>query len=278
MGEGSCRGSLACVSGVCAEPAAIAVSDNIPEGFVRIEAGTFTMGSPGGELGRRDNETQHEVTLTRAFLMQTTEVTHANYEALMGSNPSYFSSCGGACPVERVTWFNAVAYANALSRAEGFPECYDAQGEVIGGETVYDCTGYRLPTEAEWEYAARAGTTTATYAGDLTREECEDGTLLPIAWFCGSESSQTNPVGGRLPNAWGLYDMLGNVLEWTSDWYDDYPGTTTDPTGPSYGSDRVLRGGAWVAQPRSTRAAVRFDVNPRGRNHNTGFRVARTLS
>jgi formylglycine-generating enzyme required for sulfatase activity len=184
------------------------------EGFVRIAGGTFTMGSPSSELGWDSDETQHEVTLTRDFWLQTTEVTQGAYQALMGSNPSSFTACGASCPVEQVSWYDAIAYANARSRAEGLPECYDGEGNVIGGTTVYECCGYRLPTEAEWEYAARAGMSTATYRGDLTGDpfSCDpQPSLDSIAWFCGNAGDQTQVVGGKAPNAWGLYDMLGNV-------------------------------------------------------------------
>ena len=251
--------------------------------FVRIEPGTFTMGSPEGEVGRFRNETQHTVTLTRAFLLQTTEVTQGQYESLMGANPSSFSGCGADCPVETVSWHDAVAYANALSVSEGLPACYDdgcnsvCAGEIVGGATVYDCIGYRLPTEAEWEYAARAGTTTETYAGDLTDSTCGDTTLRSIAWFCGNSEDQTNPVAGKAPNAWGLYDMHGNVWEWTSDWYDDYPGAVTDPVGRSNGMYRVLRGGSWLDSAGYERAAYRNPGSPFVRQNGFGFRVARSL-
>ena len=263
-----------------------------PCGFVRIEAGTFTMGSPSGELGRDSDETQHSVTLTRDFYLQTTEVTQAQWQRLMGNNPSRFSGCAD-CPVETVNWWEAVAYATALSAAEGLPACYTLTGcggvlpgndmECSGvtinaaGANPYDCEGYRLPTESEWEYAARAGTTTATYAGNLTSTSCSDSTVLPIAWFCGNSDDVTQPVGGRQPNAWGLYDMLGNVWEWTWDWLlRTYPSTATDPTGATGGSSRVRRGGSWYNLARDARAADRGDDTPGVRDHNMGFRPART--
>ncbi len=262
--------------------------------FVTIRAGTYTMGSPSGELGASEEEIQHEVTLTRDFWMQTTEVTQGAYHALMGTNPSCFQSTVGdlsdpGCttgnanpsgPVETVSWFDAVSFANAWSRAEGLPECYDASGTVIGGATVYDCEGYRLPTEAEWEYAARAGTTTATYRGNLSGDplSCDSQPNLdPIAWFCGNSDNRTRAVGTRAANAWGLYDMLGNVSEWTSDWYGTYPGAVTDPLGPSSGSARVIRGGSWYSYARSARAGHRDGSRgPGSRSFYLGFRLART--
>ncbi|PJB46490.1 MAG: hypothetical protein CO108_05810, partial [Deltaproteobacteria bacterium CG_4_9_14_3_um_filter_63_12] len=177
----------------------------IPKGYVRIEPGTFIMGSPSGEHGRWKDERQHEVTLTRGFFMKATEVTQGEYKALMGNNPSRFKSCGENCPVEQVNWREAVDYCQALSRSEGLEECY-GDGRRLKS---LDCAGYRLPTESEWEYAARAGTTGARY-GDLSE----------IGWCNGS---RTHAVGQKKANAWGLYDMIGNVDEWTGDWYGSYP-------------------------------------------------------
>ncbi len=250
------------------------------------------MGSPTAELGRDGDETQHSVTLTRSFLMQSTEVTQGQWKALSGgANPSNFSDCGDSCPVERVDWYSAVAFANALSVREGLSPCYTLTGcsdSVNGwndgahsgcsGATFagLSCTGYRLPTESEWEYAARAGTTTATYAGNLTSTECGDTTLPPIAWFCGNSDGRTHPVATRQANVWGLYDMLGNVWEWTWDWYGTYPSAVTDPLGPSSGSNRVLRGGSFDYGASRARAANRGLDVPSNRFSFYGFRLART--
>jgi formylglycine-generating enzyme required for sulfatase activity len=194
--------------------------------------------------------------------MKATEVTQGEWQAVMGSNPSHFKNCGANCPVEQVSWDDAVGYANALSRREGLPECY--AGSTFTGLT---CTGYRLPTEAEWEYAARAGTTTATHA--------DRGT---VAWFSENSGSETHPVGQKQPNAWGLYDMLGNVWEWTSGWYDRYPsGPVADPTGTGAGLNRVYRGGSWRLNARYARAAYRDNDRPVNRSNALGFRLVRTV-
>ncbi len=279
-------------TGTTGAVAAAGEAGSCPNGFVRIEPGTFTMGSPETEGGRDRFETQHPVTITRAYCMKATEVTQGEWEALMGSNPAGFPTCGANCPVEQVSWEDAVRYANALSRREGLPECYI--GSIFTGLA---CAGYRLPTEAEWEYAARAGTTTATYAGNLTiRGAMNAPELNPIAWYGGnsgtnygdsydcsdflerqypSERCGPHPIRQKQPK-WGLYDMLGNVWEWTGDWYGAYSDGETDPTGPPVGSHRVLRGGSWAREARFARAAFRGVFTVDARSYDVGFRLART--
>jgi formylglycine-generating enzyme required for sulfatase activity len=262
---------------------------------------------PGGasctsELGRNygdDGEELHYVTLTHAFELMRTEVTQAQFEALMGYNPSYFVSCGGGacpvettCPVETVSWHEALAYANALSAQAGYAACYDCTGT---GSSVscslraayskpQDCSGYRLPTESEWEYAARAGTLTALYNGAITNPDCSplDTNLDAIGWYCGNAISRPHPVAGKVANAWGLYDMSGNVWEWTWDWYQSpYPDGSVasplvDPVGPSSASFRVIRGGDWGDSARSARSGYRLYSAPGGRN-DLGVRLARSV-
>ena len=272
----SCNASGQCVTAVVGE-------------FVTIQPGSFQMGSPESEAGRSSAEVQHMVTLTGSFAMLSTEVTQGEFESLMGYNPSSFTECGADCPVEAVSWYEAAAYCNALSGDEGFASCYTCTGTGVdvscepaaGYATPYDCPGYRLPTEAEWEYAARAGTITATYNGALDDAHlvCEqpNDVLDSIAWFCGNSGDTPHPMATRTPNSWGLYDMLGNVWEWCHDWYADYPtDSVTDPWGGATGSGRVLRGGSWSARAGSARAASRGWHDPGGRGV-FGFRPVRSL-
>jgi len=193
--------------------------------FNLIQPGTFTMGTPFGVISWVGDETPHEVTLTKSFYIQTTEVTQGQWEALMGSNPSSNSSCGRNCPVETITWEDVQTYITALNNL---------------GEGVY-----RLPTEAEWEYAARAGSTTAYANGGNSNVFCEfDTNLNSIGWYCYNEPTNSKPVAQKDSNAWGLYDMHGNVGEFVQDWYGEYPSEpVTDPTGPPSGEQIISRGG-----------------------------------
>ena len=261
-----------------------AAASQLPEGFARIDAGSFLMGSPASEAERYDDEgPQHRVTITRPFLLQTTEVTQGQWQALMGNNPSHFSACGASCPVEQVSWWDAASYCNSLSRKEGLPECYELQGcngkqAGTGGKGTalkctgvefkgLSCSGYRLPTESEWEYAARAGTTAARH-----------GDLDAAAWHTGNSASKTHAVATKQANAWGLHDMVGNVWEWTWDWKRDYSSSAVqDPIGSGGGAGRVGRGGSWTNEARRCRSAFRFGLGPAYRYSGLGFRPARSL-
>jgi len=228
--------------------------------FVLIPAGTFTMGSPSSEKKRDSDERQHEVTLTKGFYMQATEVTQGQWHAIMGKNPSLFKNCGDNCPVEEVSWNDVQDFIRKLNQKEG-------------------ANKYRLPTEAEWEYACRAGSTTAFANGGIIELKCgHDPNLDAMGWYCGNSGRKTHPVAHKNPNAWGLYDMHGNVWEWCQDWKGGYPsGQVTDPKGPSSGKYRVLRGGGWNDSARICRSANRFRRSPDNRSYYLGFRVARAF-
>jgi formylglycine-generating enzyme required for sulfatase activity len=224
--------------------------------FVYIEPGSFMMGSPLDEPKRFNNEKQHQVTLTKGYYIQTTEVTQGQWKAVMGDNPSKFSSYGNNCPVERVSWNDVQEFITKLNSQED--------------------SGYRLPTEAEWEYACRAGTKTpfsfgrclstdqANYDGKYPMPECSKGRYR----------EKTIPAASLEPNAWGLYDMHGNVCEWCQDWKGTYPsGSVTDPVGPTSGSARVLRGGSWISDAWYCRSAFRLRIRPGYRSRYYGFRL-----
>jgi formylglycine-generating enzyme required for sulfatase activity len=214
--------------------------------------GQFMMGSPDGEEGRCDDEAQHVVTLTRGFWMSSGQVTQAEYTAMLGVNPSLFE--GLDRPVEHVSWDEAVEYCRKLTAKLG------------GDGLLPEGWEWRLPTEAEWEYAARAGTTCARY-----------GDLFSIAWFDGNSGGESHPVKEKVPNAWGLCDMIGNVWEWCSDWHGKYPAVSvTDPTGSGSGPCRVSRGGDTSSDAGEARAANRCWCPPSYRSL-TGFRPTLSL-
>lgn len=273
------------------------VTDHRGIAMAYICPGTFLMGSPPEEVGRRENEAVHRVTLTEGFYVGVYEVTQEQFQDLMGYQPSHLDGCR-ECPVENLNWNEAAAFTNAVSAEEGLPPCYSCTGteaEMVcelssAFPTPYDCDGYRLLTEAEWEYAARAGTTSAfanggnLLAGDEQncdgRLELDNGTYLSdMALYC-MHNNGTKPVGTKQANRWGLFDMHGNVGEWCHDYVDgeDYHGDAIDPWGDQSGTLRAARGGTWAYVPSGVRSAARTSPEPSLDDAGAyiGFRVAKS--
>jgi formylglycine-generating enzyme required for sulfatase activity len=251
--------TLTGVAAVAAAPAAAAA----PANMVRVEGGSFQMGSNNGDS---DEKPVHTVTV-KSFYMGKTEVTQKEWVEIMGTNPSRFK--GDTLPVESVSWFEAVEYCNRRSLKEGLTPAYRGSDNSIICD--FSASGYRLPTEAEWEYAAKGGNKdlmTFTYSGGNS----PDG----VAWYNGNSGSTTHPVGTKQPNSLGLYDMSGNVWEWCWDWYGAYStGNQTDPRGASSGSARVYRGGSWFHTAAGARSAFRNCYTPSDRDYFLGFRLVR---
>ncbi len=230
-----------------------------------IPAGEFMMGSPAGQ-GDGDEHPQHRVRITRPFYLGKYEVTQGQYETVMNENPSQFKESDDL-PVENVFWLDAIKFCNKLSERESRKPFYRIAGHevsIAGGD------GYRLPTEAEWEYACRAGSATVFPFGD------DAGELGAYAWYDNNSGQKTHPVGRKRANAWGFHDMVGNVLEWCADWFDEkyYASSpVSDPPGATKGLDRVIRGGGWYYGPHASRPADRWSM-PEKRFSSLGFRVA----
>ena len=269
---------------MAAQLSVAAAAAEVNDGLVLLPGGTVTIGSPDSERQRQADETQHQVTLS-AFYVDPHEVTQKDYQAVMGTNPSHFR--GDNLPVEQVTWYDAINYCNKLSEAQGLTPAYQIDGTTVTWNRAAD--GYRLLTEAEWEYAARAGTQSVFYeGGQIVADQVN---------FCGSYPylieenylshqnpevvtstyrQETMPVDGLAPNSWGLYHMEGNVSEWCFDYYEPYDSAqSTDPSGPTSGSLRVNRGGGWNDFAKHVRMAYRSVTSPDTVEQNLGFRISR---
>jgi formylglycine-generating enzyme len=306
----------------------LSVDSPVPMAWIEVKSGSFVFGSADDAPCRSaSREEQSKVTLTRSFVMAQTEVTQHQWKQMgLALPPQYVES--NNLPVTFVNFYEAAAYCNALSKKEGLAECYDLSscvGKFAGGGDLehpersnvackedlscdnwpdmyrcteeihkyddwYACPGYRLPTSAEWEYAARAGTTTHSYNGDLLenpRHACEkQPNLLDIAWYCYNSEDQVHPVGKKQKNPWEFYDILGNVLEWTDyftdgeslDYNDSHTGEDlVDPIGKKTGSWKDIRGGSWTFDGCSTRSGEQFSADETYRREDTGFRPVRTL-
>ena len=268
---------------------------------VMIDTGQFLMGSPSKEPGRRNDEGPHLVRISQPFLLGKHEVTQRQFQQIMGFTPSHFmpGSEGKAkvlkidtstFPVERVSWFDAIAFCNELSKRDGYRPYYkmtkvEPDGNSIkhAALTIEGGNGYRLPTEAEWEYACRASTTQRFHFGNTSNSKKANFIARGPSVYGsrGKEVSlgRTTRVGSYPPNSWGLQDMHGNVAEWCWDWYSkDYYSHSLpkDPLGPDSGNHHVLRGGSWLVNEASCRSASRFYLTGDQRKYFAGFRVART--
>ncbi len=264
-----------------------------------VGGGSFTMGSPSWEVGNDSDETEHEVELAGGYYIGLYEVTQAEFQNFMGYQSSDYSGCDAAScsdhPAESMSWHEAAAFTNSVSSRTGRSECYHCTGSGtsiscnLSGSfaSPYDCDGFRLPTEAEWEHSARAGTTTAFsnggYLYDGDEHNCGGNLLLDngsylddIAVYCGNDADHPEEVGTKEPNPWGLYDVHGNVWEWCHDGYASYDGDVSDPWGDASSSERVGRGGSLKNTAANVRAAVRGRYDPSSQSDILGLRIARS--
>ena len=237
----------------------------VSQGFVKVSAGTFNMGDSEGP--------RRPVTLSYSFEIQATEVTQAQFEDLMGKNPSANKQCGPKCPVESVSWFDAADFCNAMSKRMGLPQCYTRLPEKVvvkAGQSLLQCRGFRLPTEAEWEMAARAGS-----------DKDVEGEATEVSWYDSNSGLVLHEVCTKKPNALGVCDMLGNVAEWVWDWKDDLPKeAATDPVGPAQTQpmqSKVFRGGHFRQRPMWATHGHREGYHPANKVKEIGFRCVRTL-
>ena len=238
--------------------------------LISINGGTYLMGSPETEMQRETDEVQHEV-IVSDFYIGRYEVTQKAYEEVIGENPSNFK--GENLPVENVTWYEAIEYCNKLSKKDGLTPAYTIDGENVSWDR--SANGYRLPTEAEWEFAAKGGASSKSfkYSGSNNLDD--------VAWHKGNSKGTPHTVGTKLPNELGVYDMSGNVWEWCWDWYnkDFYKLEKGDnPKGPEMGERRSVRGGSWDSQQNYVRPANRISTEPNKTHEFYGFRVVRTIT
>ncbi len=252
--------------------------------LVPVPAGTFEMGAVNTDAcANRDEETpQHTVLITRPFAIGRTEITRGEYIEIMGDRPDPDLPGGHDHPVAFITWFDALEFCNRLSQREGLRLCYRRTAEGIVCDFTAD--GYRLPTEAEWEYACRAGTvglfSSGTHIGGCGPDNTSSD-LESVAWYGANSGGAAHPVGQKAPNPWGLFDMHGNIWEWCWDSYnyyeEAYDAPISDPANSGSGSFRVLRGGSWFGIAADCRSAARFANVPDQTDEDFGFRIARTL-
>ncbi len=275
----------------CGPAAVSGVGVEHDPGMVVVDVGdgvTFLMGSPEGEPGRLDDEGPRQVTLTQSFLVSDHQVTQSEWRSVMPWDESEF--IGADRPVESITWYDAVEYCNRLSESIGFDRAYGISGisrrgdRIESADVVWDrrSNGFRLLTEAEWEYICRAGSEDPFHTGGITEPDCAplDPNLDAAGWYCGNSEWMSRPVRGKTPNAFGLYDLHGNVHEWCFDFYaPDYGAegqqVLIDPRGPAEGISRVARGGSWTSNATECRAASRFYQRPGDWFPFVGFRIAR---
>jgi len=234
------------------------ISNSFGMKFVYIPVGTFIMGCPSDELGRDNDEKQHQITLSKGFYMQSTEVTQGQWKAVMRSNPSYFKNCGDDCPVEQVSWNDVQEFIRKLNKQE--------DGEI-----------YRLPSEAEWEYTCRADSKTAFSNGNISILGCGyDANLDTVGWYCGNSLGKTHKIAQKAPNSWGLYDMHGNVYELCQDLYSRYPSVSIiDSIETNENQEVILKGGSWRNLSRGCRSADRSSILKESNDNVTGFRLVR---
>jgi len=248
----------------------------LPLEMINIPAGTFLIGSDKGYVV---NESPRISINLNSFYISRYEITQFQYETIMKTNPSYY--IWGDCPVEQVTWFDAINFCNQLSIKEGLNQAYLISDSIVIWNK--EANGYRLPTEAEWEYACKAKTETDYYSGDMTRAEGTssiDTALNKAGWYIANSEQITHIVGQKQPNAFGLYDMHGNVWEWCWDWFEDksylyLENNILNPSGKEIGIEKCLRGGSWFNNAFNCRSTLRYYANPTYKNVAVGFRIAK---